>query len=101
MTGIRPLIKPYTDIVATAANLFDITYAEADEFMYMRLRELDLDELDVVIYTNWASHNALTQRELSVHLGIGIEHLKWRMQNLKRIFPHLFCSGLTQPPLVD
>lgn len=93
MPAILPLIKPYKHTVQTAAEIFDMPFIEAEEEMYERLCDLGLSELDVVIYVNWASHNALTYNELAQHLDISIETAKWRMQNLRRVFPHLFLGG--------
>lgn len=90
MSAILPLIKTYKSIVQTATELFDTPYIEAEEEMYERLCDLDLSELDVVIYVNWASHNALTYDELTLHLGIPRDEIKWRMQKLRRVFPQLF-----------
>ena len=90
MPAIIPLIKLYKSIVETAAEIFDMPYIEAEEDMYERLCDLGLTELDVVIYVNWASHNALTYNELTEHLDISVETIKWRMQRLRQVFPHLF-----------
>jgi membrane-anchored protein YejM (alkaline phosphatase superfamily) len=97
MSAILPLIKPYEATVQTAAEMLDTTYMEADEELYERLCDLGLSKIDVVIYVNWASHNALTYDELTQHLDISRDEIKWRMQKLRRVFPHLFCSGSDLP----
>jgi hypothetical protein len=91
MPAIQPLIKSYKATVQTAAELFDIPFVEADDEMFERLCNLGLSELDVVVYVNWASHNALTYDELALYLDISKGEIKWRMQKLRGIFPHLFC----------
>ena len=96
MPAILPLIKSYEATVQIAAELFNMPYIEAEDEMYERLCDLGLSELDVVIYTNWASHNALTYDELTEHLDISVETIKWRMQRLRQVFPHLFIGGLIQ-----
>ena len=90
---MKPAIKSYSDTVETATDLFGMTYTEAGITIAKRLDYLGLSELDIVIYVNWASHNALTYTELALHLDTPREEIKWRMQNLRRIFPHLFSFG--------
>jgi membrane-anchored protein YejM (alkaline phosphatase superfamily) len=93
---MMPVVKPYEGTVQTAANLFGITYSEADEEMIKRLSHLELSELDIVVYVNWASHNALTYNELASHLDIPVKDIKWRLEKLRRVFPHLFSGGPIQ-----
>jgi hypothetical protein len=80
-------------IVQTAAKLFNMDELEAEIELGKRLRLLKIPKDAVVIYVNWASHNALTYRKIGELIGVRLETIHNLMKLLKRRFPHLFYFG--------
>ena len=88
-----PRIKPYSQIVETAAMLFDMPVFEAEEEMEERLEALRIPKVAITIYVNWASHNTLTHQELAEALGLPKTVVRSHLQTIKRRFKHLFTLG--------
>jgi len=93
---IKPLIKPYSEIVKTAARLFNISELDAEIEMDARLRELNIPKIAVVIYVNWASHNVLTIKEIAEEIGLTEAEGRQHLRTIKRRWEHLFTLGRTQ-----
>ena len=87
---MKPLIKPYSETVKTAAQLMDMPVFEAEEEMEERLEELRIPKISVTIYVNWASWNALTHQELAKAFGLTVTTVRSHINKIKRKFPHLF-----------
>jgi DNA-binding MarR family transcriptional regulator len=94
MYNMRPIIKPYDSTVRLAAHLFNMDILEANYTMAEKLRDLKLTKLSIVLYVNWASHNALTYNELAEALNITVQKVKAELRRLRDVFPHLFTLGL-------
>jgi len=88
-----PRIKPYSQIVETAAMLFDMPVFEAEEEMEERLEALGIPKVAITIYVNFASHNVLTYLELAEETGLTEATIKMHLQTVKRKFPHLFLGA--------
>ena len=93
MSMIKPLIKPYSEIVKTAARLFNISELDAEIEMDARLRKLKIPKIAVVIYVNWASHNALTAKEIAEEMGLTEAEVRLHLQTIKRKWKYLFYFG--------
>jgi DNA-directed RNA polymerase specialized sigma24 family protein len=93
MHGITPKIKSFDDTLRLAAHLFNLDTFDANRIMAENLRKLGLTKLSVVLYVNWASHNALTYGELAEALGLTIKQVKAELRRLRNVFPHLFRSA--------
>ena len=87
---MKPRIKPYSQTVETAAELLGIPVFEAEMEMDARLRKLGIPKASVMLYVNWASHNALTHTELAEALGLTVTTVRSQISKIKRKFPHLF-----------
>ena len=107
-TDIKPRLKPYSEIVETAArmvvgeetvpgeDLREITeddVLDAEIEMSTRLKELKLPKIAVVVYVNYASHNVLSYSELAEATGLTEAAIKVHLQTVKRRFPHLFLGA--------
>ena len=92
---MKPLIKPYSATVETAAELMGIPKFEIKEEMEERLEELGIPKIAVVLYVNWASHNVLTHRQLAEALGLSVTAVRSHLNKIKRKFPWLFTLGST------
>jgi len=90
---MKPRIKPYSQIVETAAELMDMPVFEAELEMDSRLRKLAIPKIAVTIYVNWASHNALTHQDLAEALGLTVTTVRSHLNKIKRKFPWLFYFG--------
>ena len=99
MPAIRPLLKPYSEIVKTAAKLFNMSELDAEIEMDARLRKLKIPKIAVVAYINWASHNALSYKEIAEAMGIPKGTVKVHLWHIKRKWKHLFSFGPRPPRL--
>jgi len=92
-TEMRPRLKPYSEIVKTAAELFNMNGLDAELEMDAKLRKLKLPKIAVVLYVNFASHNVLTYPELAEETGLTIAAVKVHLQTVRRKFPYLFLGA--------
>jgi len=90
---MRPKLKPYSEIVKTAAELFNMNGLDAELEMDARLRKLAIPKIAVVLYVNWAGWNVLTYPELAEETGLTITAIKVHLQTVKRKFPYLFLGA--------
>lgn len=93
MLAIKPLLKPYSEIVETASRLMGISMPEAEMEMNARLRKLKISKMTVVIYVNWASHNTLSCKEVAKATGLTKTLVRSHLQVLRKKFPWLFSFG--------
>jgi len=92
-TDMKPKLKPYSEIVETAAELYSMNGLDAEFEMDARLRELKLPKIAVVIYVNFASHNVLTYSELAEETGLTETMVRSHLQVVRHRFPHLFLGA--------
>ena len=107
-TDIKPKLKPYSEIVETAARMIkdeetipsedsreltEVDILDTEIEMNVRLRELKISKIAVVLYVNFASHNVLTYSELAEETGLTVAAVKVHLQTIKRKFPHLFLGA--------
>ena len=90
---MKPLIKPYSAIVETAAELMGISMSDAEFEMDTRLREMAIPKISVLLYVNWADWNVLTHQELAEAFGLTVTTVRSHLNKIKKKFPWLFTSG--------
>lgn len=90
MAGLHPRIKPLSDIIITAARLFNTDVLDAGIELDRKLRELNIPKLAAVLYVNWADYNVLTYNELADELDIDVCIVQSHLNKLRRRFPCLF-----------
>lgn len=88
-----PKLKPYSEIVKTAAKLFDVDELNVEAELDMRLKRLKISKTMVVIYVNWADWNTLTYSQIAEATGLTTLVVKNSLQKLRRRFKHLFNFG--------
>lgn len=87
---MTPRIKPYSEIVETAAWLLRMSVLDTEMEMGVRLRRLGIPKTAIVLYVNWASHNVLTHSELAEELQLTVTTVRSHLRKIKKKFPHLF-----------
>lgn len=85
-----PTIKPYKEIVITAAKLFGMTETEAEIELDRRLRFLGISKEAVVVYVNYADHNTLTINQLARTMNRNISTIKSHLRTIRQEWPELF-----------
>ena len=93
MTYWKPLLKPYSEIIKTASKLFKTSELDAEIELDAKLRELKIPKIAVVVYVNWASHNALSYKEVAKATGLTKIMVQSCLQILRKRFPWLFNFG--------
>ena len=86
-------LKSYSEIVKTAAKMFNIYELDAEIELDARLRVLKIPKIAVVLYANWAANSVLTYNELAEATGLTSGKVKTHLRTIKRKFPHLFLGA--------
>jgi hypothetical protein len=97
----EPTLKPLSELIDLACEMPELHLANAGpERVYhliaAKMLVIGLPIQAAVAYTNFASHNALSIRELAVEMKVNKDTVVVWFKRLRQEWPQLFCGALLQ-----